>query len=372
MLRRLRQNHGPLGLLYGAYCPPDLHIRGLDEQPGTNGGRPGRSSGIRRTGWRMLGGSPAAVAQSSSATTFYAIGPSRKFLTCPSAPYGPEHRALFAGRDDDITRFALVPGSPGDPRARTPRRERCRQDVVPPRRLDSVPRGRYRYLAPDHSDSEHGEGTSPALFIRATDDPAGQIARAIVVFAAKPLEYPTPNGETVNADLPAALALAPGTTEPPAAAALSERLLADPSLFSQLSLAARSLPVTPVLVIDQAEECSLWPARPLRIGGAGRVLDMVRQVCDCWGDFKLIVSLRTEYYGRLVSALRRGLVEADGVREYLLADLDVPAMVRVIRRPTFHERLPHAEEIPFEKYRGFDYAEGVPEHRRPGCPPWPH
>ena len=27
MLRDLRQSHGPLGLLYGAYCPPDLHVR---------------------------------------------------------------------------------------------------------------------------------------------------------------------------------------------------------------------------------------------------------------------------------------------------------------------------------------------------------
>ena len=35
-------------------------------------------------------------------------------------------------------------------------------------------------------------------------------------------------------------------------------------------------------------------------------------------------------------------------------------MVRVIRL-TLRERLPHTGEIPFEKYRGFDYAQGVAE-----------
>ena len=31
MLHDLRRLHGPLGLLYGAYCPPDLHVRLEDE-----------------------------------------------------------------------------------------------------------------------------------------------------------------------------------------------------------------------------------------------------------------------------------------------------------------------------------------------------
>ena len=181
-------------------------------------------------------------------------------------------------------------------------------------------------------------------------------------FAAKPLEYPTPKGAMESADLPAALALALGTNEPPTAAALSERMLDDPSLLSTiLGRLSRPLPVTPVLVIDQAEEMFTLARSPDEEWGRSRVLEMIRQVGDRRGDFKLIVSLRTEYYGRLVSALRRGLSDVDGVREYLLADLDLPAMVKVIRRPTLRERLPHTGEIPFEKYRGFDYAQGVPE-----------
>ena len=219
----------------------------------------------------------------------------------------------------------------------------------------------YRFVR-DHAAGDLAETSSPVLFIRATDDPAGQIARAIVEFAARPIEYTTPSGESEAADLPAELALALGTPEPPSAAELAERLLADTSLLSNvLGRLSRPLPVTPVLVIDQAEEMFTLARSAVEEWARGRVLEMIRQVGDRRGDFKLIVSLRTEYYGRLVSALRRGLTEADGVREYLLADLDIPAMVRVIERPASRERLPHAAEIPFQKYQGFDYAEGVPE-----------
>ena len=136
---------------------------------------------------------------------------------------------------------------------------------------------------------------------------------------------------------------------------------------------SRDLPVTLVLVIDQAEEMFTLARSPVEEWGRDRVLEMIRQVGDGRGDFKLIVSLRTEYYGRLVSALRRGLAEADGVREYLLTDLDVPAMVEVIRRPTLREHLPHAAEVPFEKYQRVRLrrrrARG---DRPPGGPPRPH
>ncbi len=359
ILRGLRQSHGPLGLLYGAYCPPDLHVRAEDELGAR--GQVGQIEELTGAGGQLLGASRTEVVEAETAVRDQPL-PEDPYL--PLGAYGPEHRALFDGRDDDVARFAMILDRP-ETRVLVLHGESgvgktsfLRAGLIPYLEEDCIG---YRFLR-DYSDSDHGERTSPVLFIRATDDPAGQIARAIVEFAAKPLEYPTPKGETVNADLPAALALALGTTEPPTAAALSERLLADPSLLSHvLGRLSRPLPVTPVLVIDQAEEMFTLARSPDEDWGRGRVLEMIRQVGDRRGDFKLIVSLRTEYYGRLVSALRRGLSEADGVREYMLADLDVPAMVRVIRRPTFHERLPHAGEIPFEKYRGFDFAEGVPE-----------
>ena len=361
VLRDLRQSHGPLGLVYGAYCPPDLHVR-LEEESGSRA-EARLTEDLTGAGGRMLGGSRSAVAEAEAVTRERPL-PEAPYL--PLGAYGPAHRALFAGRDDDVARFAMILDRPESRvlvlhgESGVGKTSFLRAGLIPYLEEDCIG---YRFLR-DRSCSggEHGELASPVLFIRATDDPAGQIAQALVEFAARPLNYPTPTGEAEEADLPAALAEALGVTEPPTAAALSERLLAEPSLLGRvLGRLSRNLPVTPVLVIDQAEEMFTLARSPAEDWDRERVLDMIRQVGDRRGDFKLIVSLRTEYYGRLVSALRRGLAEADGVREYLLTDLDVSAMVEVIRRPTLHERLPHAAEVPFQKYRGFDYADGVPE-----------
>jgi len=359
VLRELRQTHGPLGLLYGAYCPPDLHVR-LDEEPGA-------PPDVRLVedptvaGGGKLGRSPAAAALVEAVTHDRPL-PDAPYL--PLDSYGKGHRPLFVGRDDDVSRFALILDRP-ETRVLVLHGESgvgkssfLRAGLIPYLEEDCIG---YRFLR-NRSEDERGESASPVLFIRATDDPAGQIAQALVDFTARPLKYPTPTGETVEADLSALLTEALGVAEPPTASDMAARLLAAPALLARvLGRLARALPVTLVLVIDQAEEMFTLARSPAEAWGRDRVLEMIRQVADGQGDFKLIVALRTEYYGRLVSALRRGLAEADGVREYLLTDLDVTAMVEVIRRPTSREHLPHAAEVPFEKYRGFDYAQGVPE-----------
>src|SRR5262249_569059 len=121
-----------------------------------------------------------------------------------------------------------------------------------------------------------------------------------------------------------------------------------------------ALPFTVVLVIDQAEEVFTLARRledqPIR----QLALAILREAVEVPGDFKLVVSLRTEYFGRLVDRLRRGVREAAGVREYLLTDFDEESLVEAIRRPTVEVPIPYASEVPREKY-GFRYAEGVPE-----------
>ncbi len=359
VLRDLRQTHGPLGLLYGAYCPPDLHVR-LEEEPGA---RPDvrLADDPTITGGRLLGDSGAACAELEAVTHDRPL-PEAPYL--PLDSYGKGHRPLFVGRDDDITRFALILDRPESRvlvlhgESGVGKSSFLRAGLIPYLEEECIG---YRFLR-KRTQEGSGYDASPVLFVRATDDPAGQIAQALVDFAARPLEYPTPTGETVKADIPALLAEALGVSEPPTAATLAARLLASPPLLARLlGRLARAMPATLVLVIDQAEEMFTLARSPDEERVRGRVLEMIRQVGDRQGDFKLIVSLRTEYYGRLVSSLRRGLAEADGVREYLLTDLDVPAMVEVIRRPASREHLPHAAQVPFEKYRGFDFAEGVPE-----------
>jgi WD40 repeat protein/tetratricopeptide (TPR) repeat protein len=353
VLRDLRQGQGPLGLLYGAYCPPDLHIR-PEEEPAAE--EVISSPVMTSQGGRALGSSDFPV--------FDCAGRGRPLPEAPYLPldaYGPLYRALFEGRDDDIVRCALILGRPESRlmvlhgESGVGKSSFLRAGLIPYLEEDCVG---YRFLR----DRAAGEDTSSVLFVRATDDPAGQIARALIEFASRPWQYRTPTGEVFEVDLPGVLAEALGLAEVPTASALAERLLANPALLNAaLGGVGRAVPVTPVLVIDQAEEVFTLARRPDEQFARDRVLEMLRHVADGRGDYKLIVALRTEFYGRLVSALRRGLSEPEGVREYLLTDLDACAMMAVIRRPTSRELLPHSAETPFEKYRGFDYAEGVPE-----------
>ena len=66
VLRDLRQTHGPLGLLYGAYCPPDLHVR-LEEEPGARSDVQ-LTADLTGSGGRVLGGSRTAVAEIAAET----------------------------------------------------------------------------------------------------------------------------------------------------------------------------------------------------------------------------------------------------------------------------------------------------------------
>ena len=87
VLRDLRQSHGPLGLLYGAYCPPDLHVR-LEEEPGSRA-EVRLTEDLTRAGGRMLGGSRAAVAEAEAVTHDRPL-PEAPYL--PLDSYGPSHR----------------------------------------------------------------------------------------------------------------------------------------------------------------------------------------------------------------------------------------------------------------------------------------
>src|SRR5262249_52827648 len=147
-----------------------------------------------------------------------------------------------------------------------------------------------------------------------------------------------------------------------------------PALLGQiLERLAAAVPYTLVLVLDQAEEMFTLepPAGPgPGAGGAGgegpdpvpppegpgdreQAVRMLSLLAEGRGDYKVIVSLRTEFYGRLVAALRRGRPGTrgtQGVRDYLLTDLDRPALLQVITRPTSPGPIPQAREIPRDKY----------------------
>ena len=97
-------SNAPLGLLYGTYCPPDVQIR-TDTAPGARDpiGQVGlitRARGVSADAAASL--LPLHLRRQPPERQAGRAAPSRPAVPA-AGRYGTEHRALFAGRDDDIT-----------------------------------------------------------------------------------------------------------------------------------------------------------------------------------------------------------------------------------------------------------------------------
>jgi hypothetical protein len=344
VLRELR-GRVPLGLLYGTYCPPEIRV----------------DRGNATDELEILQVRAQGVALGTANDR---VAPIREPL--PDEPYPSlayyerKDRALFAGRDEDTERFAtmlddaetrilILHGESGVGKSSF-----LNAGVIP--YLEEECLG-YRFLRDRHEGESDGSRGS-VIFIRATNDLFGQLAQTLCAYCARTYEYQTPLGETVSADLPGVLQDFVGDI--PGQAKVRELLRASPaSLGKLLAAISKCLPFTAILVIDQGEEVFTLAKKTAEDQQLGRQsLDMLRQTIDASGDFKLIFALRTEYYGRVIDRLRQGLHDVGSIREYLLTDIDEPALVEAIRRPTSDEPIPHAAEIPAGKY-GFRYGEGV-------------
>jgi hypothetical protein len=341
LLRELRRRV-PLGLLYAAYCPPGLCV-GQPVQaaalPGRRGGRPGSRAGAA------------------------APLPEKPYPTL--ANYDREHRALFVGREEDVQRFVELLDD-ADTRILVLHAESgvgktsfLRAGVLP--YLEEGDTG-YQALR-DRSGPEEASQEGPVLFLRATNDLTGQLARALCDYCARPLVFRKPTGDDETVDLPLLLGQllsASDPPQPPDPSAVRAALRADPALLGRvLAEVSNRLPYTLVLIIDQGEEVftlaqTAEDAESRRLG-----LEMLRLAAGTPGDVKIILSLRTEYYGRLVDALRRGPRQARRLRDYLLADFTEDQLVEAITQPTKDETIPYASERPSHKYL-FRYEAGVP------------
>ena len=85
---------------------------------------------------------------------------------------------------------------------------------------------------------------------------------------------------------------------------------------------------------------------------------MIQRVVDLKADVKLIITLRTEYYGRLLDHLRAGRRDFSGVRDELLRDFSLPSLIAAIERPRRRQSRWRTGCAPRAKY-GFRFAEGV-------------
>jgi hypothetical protein len=131
---------------------------------------------------------------------------------------------------------------------------------------------------------------------------AGQLADALMKFCHTRLPLRTPEEDEVWVELPEVTrAWGDQTT-------LRYDLLRSPDLLRRLleKLGGR-LPYCPVLVIDQAEEVFTLARTPADDENRRQALEMLRLAAESRSaDFKIVVAMRTEYFGRFADALRRG------------------------------------------------------------------
>jgi len=345
VMRRLHARV-PLGLLYGTYCPSQLTVS-MSAQGGSS------SSSVtivqtRHDGGTALGTGVFAVPETPPL-------PDEPYRSL--AAYGYTDRALFAGRDDDVERFAkildqhsvrmvVLHGESGVGKSSF-----LRSGVIP--YLEKECLG-YRFI---HENSDHSHES--VLFVRATYDLAASLAQALRAFCDRSFTYTTPAGNLVEVDLPGLLAKM--SNDAAEATRLREILVKDLGFLARfLTAVGDQLPFTPVLVIDQCEEVFTLGRTADDTRNRHLALAMLERMAQAAGNFKVILSLRTEYHGRLMDRLRRGDPQAVGIHEYLLTDFDEERLVQAILRPQSALETPFSSEVPYKKYR-FSYEQGVAE-----------
>jgi WD40 repeat protein len=303
------------------------------------------------------------------------------------APLDADDAALLVGREVDILsvagildasamRVLLVHGMSGAGKSSL-----LRAGVVP--YLEDRAIG-YRVLR-DRSAEEDArtELHYPVLAVRAGSDLAGQLALALCDFCARPLTYRTPAGKSVVVDLPALLGAAVGrsppsaadtgiqlgasgatdktpATGPPDAETLRVALYQDPNRLEHvLGAVTGQLPFELVLLVEQADELFSL----LKPGAQGSDLDrnltLLRTTLAGSARIKWVLSLRTEYVGRLLDGLAP-FTDGRRLRTFLTRELTEEQLVEVILQPTSAEPLPSSDEVPLQKY-SFQFEEGLAE-----------
>ncbi len=361
LLHGLRLKSAPLGLVYGAHCPPEIQVQcgaGAADIPaplpiqesGHVAGVPlGETAALGRRKGRLARRTPQKP-------------PAPRPVNPPLLPEEPypslayydwTDRALFTGRDADVVRFAATLDRPDTKililhgESGTGKSSFLRAGVIP--YLEEKCVG-YKFL-------RRSDGSMRV--IQPAKDLIGGAAEAMLDATSRMLEYKTPEGEQVTVNLRLLIDEALGA--PAEFATLREALLRESRLFADiLARIADRLPYALVLVFDQIEEVFTLAKTSEEVASRNHALRMLQRVVDVRADVKLIISLRTEYYGRLLDHLRAGRRDLTGVRDDLLRDFSTTALIEAIIRPTLETPLAPGQPSPREKY-GFHYAEGVAE-----------
>lgn len=273
----------------------------------------------------------------------------------PSLPYKGltyytrEDAMLFAGRDDDIVRcgllmaewkmrLLLLHGATGCGKSSF-----LRAGLIPYLESASAGIAFARTDAPD---------VGPVLFVRSTSDPLSSLADSIFKFADRVITKPAPDGEFT-------LRLRDALPAEVAEDAVEFRRLCgnDPDILIEvLEKLSRIVPETLALIIDQGEEVLTVDLTPAGEKCRSRFFEFIGDFVRAAIDMKLLVALRTEYFGRFISRARRNY-RGPGIGEYHLDALTNEQVADAMLRPTSTKPV-SGLGAPHDHYQ-FAFADGV-------------
>ena len=263
--------------------------------------------------------------------------------------YGPADRPLYAGRDDDIrrcsallmlaeTRTLLLHGKTACGKSSF-----LQAGLIPT--IESEGFG-YEFL------KDSSKPDLRALFIRCTKAPLKQLADRVFEFANSDYELHSPLGRrTLN--LRETLGGVSTLHE------FRDRVNNEDFLVHTLQEISSRLPKTLIVVLDQAEEVLTLNPSDDQGGDREKFFSFLQAFNSMSMDFKLVIALRTEYYGRFFSAMNIDSNVRTDAKEYLLDDLNETMLRDAIERPTLQHEVP-PWGVPFDVYR-FEFEPGLPQ-----------
>jgi hypothetical protein len=190
------------------------------------------------------------------------------------------------------------------------------------------------------------------FFLRCTDDPFARLAETIhdISRGTRTLKHESDAGGPTTLDFSDILETSSNLSDFITNTTPAELV----DLFARL---AARLPETLVVVLDQAEEVFTLKSGKQGDGERQRFFDFMHAYLRTEMDLKIILTLRTEYFGRLLARLRRTSFDAVHISDYLLTDLTEGQLIEAIERPTL-ERPIKGFGSSREVYR-FKYAKGL-------------